>query len=112
MLEKVGAAAAAMAQEAERTPPHASLCLHVDGERVTVQLLPDNYHDTMTRRLKVTCPSRAVIHLQRCNETFITKVIMSCSLENFSCETCNMPRCCNKMLVMEVMYYFVLALCT
>lgn len=89
MLEKVGAAAAAMAQEAERTPPHASLCLHVDGERVTLQLLPDNYHDTMTRSLKVTCPFHAVIHLQRCNETCITIVTMSCSLEDFSCETCN-----------------------
>ncbi len=64
LLEKAGAAAAAMARETERTPPSARLCLHVagaaDGEQVSVQLLPDNYHDTMVTSLEASefsfCP--------------------------------------------------------
>ncbi|BDA46913.1 probable formin-like protein 13 at C-terminar half [Coccomyxa sp. Obi] len=56
LLERVSAAVADMAEETKRTPPSVRLSLHVvagaDGERVAVQLLPDNYHDTMTIALK------------------------------------------------------------
>lgn len=57
LLERVSTAVADMAKETERTPPSARLLLHVvagaDGERVSSQLLPDNYHDTMAIALKV-----------------------------------------------------------
>ena len=57
LLERVSTAVADMAEETRRTPPSARLTLHVvaaaDGERVTVQLLADNYHDTMATAIKV-----------------------------------------------------------
>lgn len=65
VLERVITAVADMAEEAKRTPPSARLTLHVgagpDGERVSVQLLPDNYHDTMTTALTVPSPSPATV---------------------------------------------------
>lgn len=57
MVERVSAAVADIAREAERTPPGARLVLqvlaHNGGERVAARLLPDNYHDTMTTSLLV-----------------------------------------------------------